>query len=91
MVPTPDRTPAPGNVHLECTVPAGVAAVVRLPYGTYGVKGPTADAAVVRSAAEGGAAAAAGGVDANGGPADNAATRKFRIHPGTWTFTPKAA
>jgi alpha-L-rhamnosidase len=73
-----------GLVRLECTVPAGVSAVVRLPSGRYGVQGPTPDAAVVLSAAEGGAAAAGNAPDAH--PA-----RDFRVHAGNWTFTPKAA
>ncbi|MGX5717439.1 family 78 glycoside hydrolase catalytic domain [Arthrobacter sp. MAHUQ-56] len=37
-------------VELECTIPPGVTATVRLPAGTYRVKGPGADAAVVLSA-----------------------------------------
>jgi alpha-L-rhamnosidase len=51
------------GMQLECTVPAGVTATVRLPAGTYGIQGPTAGPAVVRS-------------------------HDFRIHAGTWTFTP---
>ncbi|MEW9872914.1 family 78 glycoside hydrolase catalytic domain [Arthrobacter sp. HS15c] len=51
------------GMHLECTVPVGVTATVRLPAGTYGIQGPTAGPAVVRS-------------------------HDFRIHAGTWTFTP---
>jgi alpha-L-rhamnosidase len=66
-----------GLLHLECTVPAGVTALVRLPAGTYGVKGPTADAGVVLSAA-----------DTGDGKAAPASRRDFRVHPGTWTFTP---
>jgi alpha-L-rhamnosidase len=53
----------PEGIHLECTVPAGVTATVRLPDGTYGIQGPTTEQAYVRS-------------------------RDFRIHSGTWTFTP---
>jgi alpha-L-rhamnosidase len=68
-----------GLLHLECTVPAGVTAVVRLPAGTYGIKGPTADAAVGLSAPERGA-----------GTAAPASTRDFRVHTGTWTFTPSS-
>ncbi|TQJ67910.1 alpha-L-rhamnosidase [Arthrobacter sp. SLBN-100] len=68
-----------GQVQLECTVPAGVTAVVRLPAGTYRIKGPTAEAAVVLSAAEGGAAAAGNTPAAH-------PTRDFRVHAGTWTF-----
>jgi alpha-L-rhamnosidase len=71
-----------GLVRLECTVPAGTTAVVRLPAGTYGIKGPTPDAAVVLSAADSGAAAG----DA---PATHPA-RDFRVHAGTWTFTPSS-
>ncbi|MDQ0824359.1 alpha-L-rhamnosidase [Arthrobacter sp. B2I5] len=63
-----------GQVELECTIPPGVTATVRLPAGTYGVKGPGADAAVVPSAS--------GDRQANG------AARDFRVHTGTWTFTP---
>ena len=72
-----------GLVHLECTVPAGVTAVVRMPPGTYGVKGPTPDAAVVLSTAEGGTAAAGNTPAAH-------PTRDFRVHSGTWTFRPQA-
>ncbi|PNI07048.1 alpha-L-rhamnosidase [Arthrobacter sp. AFG7.2] len=72
-----------GLVRLECTVPAGTTAIVRLPAGTYGIKGPTPDAAVVPSAAGSGAAAG----DAPGAHP----TRDYRVHAGTWTFTPRAA
>ena len=67
-------------MELECTVPPGTTATVRLPAGTYGLKGPGilqdqgADAAVVVSAAGDGHQARA--------------TRDFRVHTGTWTFTP---
>ncbi|WP_258229220.1 glycoside hydrolase family 78 protein, partial [Arthrobacter sp. HMWF013] len=57
---------SPEGIHLECTVPAGVSATVRLPDGNYGVEGPTTERADVRS-------------------------RDFRIHSGTWTFTPSDA
>jgi alpha-L-rhamnosidase len=67
-----------GLLHMECTVPAGVTALVCLPAGTYGIKGPTADAAVVLSSPVRGAGKAA------------PSTRDFRVHPGTWTFTPQA-
>lgn len=68
-----------GNLmEVEVTLPAGTTAVVRLPRGTYGVKGPTADAAVVPSVP-------AAGNTAAGNPA---AGLDFRIHPGTWAFTP---
>ncbi|MEV8131174.1 family 78 glycoside hydrolase catalytic domain [Pseudarthrobacter oxydans] len=72
-----------GQMRLECTVPAGTAAVVRLPAGKYTVTSgdthPTAEAAVVPSAAE------AAGTQ----PAEHA-TRDFRVHAGTWSFTPRA-
>ncbi|MEV7134243.1 family 78 glycoside hydrolase catalytic domain [Arthrobacter sp. NPDC093128] len=57
----------------ECTVPAGVTATVRLPAGTYGIQGPTAGPAVVRSSTA---------------SIDRPASRDFRVHAGTWTFTP---
>ncbi|TAP41050.1 family 78 glycoside hydrolase catalytic domain [Arthrobacter sp. S39] len=68
-VPLPNGTVAvswrrtAAGTQLECTVPAGVTATVRMPAGTYGIQGPTAGPAVVRS-------------------------HDFRIHAGTWTFTP---
>lgn len=67
-------------VELECAVPPGTTAMVRLPAGTYGLTGPWtpqdqgAGAAAVLSAAE-------AGNHAN-------ATRDFRVHTGTWTFSP---
>ncbi|HSU47391.1 MAG TPA: family 78 glycoside hydrolase catalytic domain [Arthrobacter sp.] len=64
-----------GLIGLECSVPPGTMAIVRLPAGTYGVKGPSSDAAVVLSAADG---------DNEAQPA----MRDFRVHTGTWTFTP---
>jgi alpha-L-rhamnosidase len=73
------RRTAPG-MQLECTVPAGVTATVRLPAGRYRIQGPTAETAVGPSRMEGAgpdSAATAGGK-----------TRDFRIHTGTWTFTP---
>ncbi|WP_455835354.1 family 78 glycoside hydrolase catalytic domain [Pseudarthrobacter siccitolerans] len=73
------------QLKLECTVPAGVTAVVRLPAGTYGIQGPTAGPAVERSAPE---SAAPAGADRDGGPAGSGAKVEFRIHTGTWTFTP---
>ncbi|WP_258803307.1 glycoside hydrolase family 78 protein [Pseudarthrobacter sp. NS4] len=69
-----------GLLHLECTVPAGVTALVRLPAGTYGIKGPSADAAVALSAP-----------DTGDGKAAPMSTRGFRVHPGTWTFIPSAS
>nr|WP_307423698.1 family 78 glycoside hydrolase catalytic domain [Pseudarthrobacter defluvii] len=69
------------RVELECTIPPGATAIVRLPAGAYEVAGPVpfqdqgADAAVVLSAADG-----------DGGT--RPATRDFRIHTGTWTFMP---
>jgi alpha-L-rhamnosidase len=68
-----------GRLHLECTVPAGVTAVVRLPFGTYGIKGPTADAAVGPSTP-----------DSGNGTVAAPSMRDFRVHPGTWAFTPQA-
>ncbi|MCU1519615.1 MAG: alpha-L-rhamnosidase [Pseudarthrobacter sp.] len=64
------------GTHLECTVPAGITATVRLPAGTYGIQGPAAGTAVVHSGL---------GTD---GTAGGNTTRNFRIHTGTWTFTP---
>ncbi|MBT2565433.1 family 78 glycoside hydrolase catalytic domain [Arthrobacter sp. ISL-85] len=70
-----------GLVELECTVPPGNTATVRLPAGSYGVRGPRilqdqrADAAVVPSPA------------GSGGETAQAA-REFRVHDGTWTFIP---
>jgi hypothetical protein len=74
-----------GQLRLECTVPAGVTAVVRLPAGTYGIQGPTAGDAVERSAP---VSAASVGRDPDGGPAGTAAKVDFRIHTGAWSFTP---
>jgi alpha-L-rhamnosidase len=63
------------RVELECTIPPGVTATVRLPAGSYSVKGTGADAAKAASP-----------------PADGSGThpapRDFRVHAGTWTFTP---
>lgn len=73
------------GMHLECTVPPGVTATVRLPAGTYGIQGPTAGAAVVRSGPD---SAARGGEGGNGGTPGVNSTRNFRIHTGTWIFTP---
>lgn len=67
-----------GLMELECTVPAGVTATVRLPRGTYGVRGPAPDAAVVLSPAQG----------TPGNDGGVAATRDFRVQTGTWSFTP---
>lgn len=69
-----------GLVELECTIPPGTTALVRLPAGAYRVKGPAVqgsgvDAAVVLSAPD-------------GHDRGNGATRDFRVHPGTWCFTP---
>ena len=76
-----------GLVRLECTIPAGTTAVVRLPAGKYtvtcGDQDPTADAAVVPSAADGVCGAA--GTEPAAHP-----TRDFRVHAGTWSFTPRA-
>jgi alpha-L-rhamnosidase len=54
------------GMQLDCTVPAGVTAAVRLAAGGYRIQGPTAAAVEVGS-------------------------RDFRIHAGTWTFTPSNA
>ncbi|WP_258074097.1 glycoside hydrolase family 78 protein [Arthrobacter sp. Y81] len=61
------------GTQLECTVPAGVTVTVRLPAGTYGIQGPTAGPAVVRSSTA---------------STNRPTTRDFRVHAGTWTFTP---
>ncbi|VXC01759.1 Bacterial alpha-L-rhamnosidase family protein [Arthrobacter sp. 9AX] len=74
-----------GQLQLECTVPAGVTAVVRLPAGSYGIQGPTAGDAVERSAP---VSAASVSGDSDGGPAGTAAKVDFRIHSGAWSFTP---
>lgn len=63
-------------VAVECTVPPGVVATVRLPAGQYRVTGPTPDGAAAASLPEGAA-----------GPA--ADTMDFRVHTGTWTFAPE--
>ena len=62
-----------GPLQLDCTIPPGATAIVRLPAGTYGVKGPTPDAAVVVNGTGPGAAARG--------------KRDFRLHPGTWSFS----
>lgn len=76
-----------GLVELECTIPPGVTAMVRLPAGTYEVKGPGAEAAAVVAPSEDGEDGArpnhAEPVD---GP--SRAVRVFRVHSGTWTFSP---
>jgi alpha-L-rhamnosidase len=77
-----------GQLQLECTVPAGVTAVVRLPAGTYHIQGPTAGPAVERSAAE---SAAKAGVTPDGGRAGSGDQVDFRVHPGTWSFMPSSA
>jgi len=83
------------RLRLKCAVPAGATAVVRLPAGCYRIQGPTAEAAVENSA-PGSAApagspsvgAASGGTGPNG-QAGGDGTVAFRIHPGTWTFSPE--
>lgn len=70
---------------LECTVPAGVTATVRLPAGAYGVEGPTAAGPAVERSRQDAAAQRDGG---GTGVAGAKAVRDFRIHPGSWTFTP---
>lgn len=78
-----------GLVRLECTIPAGTAAVVRLPAGKYrvtsGHRHPAADAAVEHSTPE---SAAKVSVHPNGGPPGSAAKVEFRVLAGIWTFTP---
>ena len=78
-----------GLVRLECTIPAGTTAVVRLPAGRYRVtsrpKHAAADAAVEQSAP---ASAAKPGMHPDGGTASGAAKVEFRVLAGTWTFSP---
>jgi len=62
-------------MELECSIPPGVTATVRLPAGTYEVERSGADAAVAVTAAE-------------GGTQEHHAARDFRVHTGTWTFAP---
>ena len=69
------------GMELECTVPAGVAATVRLPAARYGVQSPTSSSGFVASGTANAAAAAAIG---------SRDTVDFRIHAGTWTFVPFA-
>jgi alpha-L-rhamnosidase len=76
-----------GQVRLDCTVPAGATALVRMPPGTYRIQGPTTDAAVEHSTPV--SAAKAGG-NPDGGPAGSGGRVDFRIHPGTWRFEPVA-
>ncbi|MBP1136371.1 alpha-L-rhamnosidase [Arthrobacter sp. PvP023] len=73
------------GTHLECTVPAGVTAIVRLPDSTYGIQGPTAGPAVVSSSLS---SASNGSGRSSTAPANGPATRDFRVHAGTWNFTP---
>ena len=75
----------PGGIQLECTVPAGVTATVRLPEGAYAIQGPATEQANGGSGLERAANVGQGG---SSGTADGDATRDFRIHSGTWTFTP---
>ena len=63
------------RVELECTIPPGVTATVRLPAGSYSVKGTGADATKAASPPA-------------GGSGRHPASRDFRVHAGTWTFTP---
>ncbi|MFF1252824.1 family 78 glycoside hydrolase catalytic domain [Pseudarthrobacter sp. NPDC058329] len=80
-----NRTAA--RVQLECTVPAGATAVVRLPAGSYRIQGPTAEAAVEPISTE---SAATAGMTPDGGTAGRGQKVDFRIHAGAWTFTPAA-
>jgi alpha-L-rhamnosidase len=72
------------GMQLECTVPPGVAATVRLPGARYGVQGPTAEAGLGDSGTE-------SATSASSRSADSAGTVDFRIHTGTWTFSPAPA
>ncbi len=72
------------GMQLECTVPPGVTATVRLPGARYGVQGPTAEAGLRDSGTESATTASPGSADG----ADGTGTTDFRIHPGTWTFSP---
>ncbi|MHC6593129.1 family 78 glycoside hydrolase catalytic domain [Arthrobacter sp. C152] len=60
------------RIRLDCTIPPGTTATVRLPAGTYGVRGPAPDAAVVLSSRD----------------EAHSPTRDFRVHTGTWAFIP---
>jgi alpha-L-rhamnosidase len=75
------------GTQLECTVPPGVTATVLLPGARYGVQGPTAEAGLRDSGTESATTASAGSADG----ADGTGTVDFRIHPGTWTFSPAPA
>lgn len=68
------------GMELECTVPAGVVATVRLPAARYDVQGPTAGAGVLGSGTEQATTVSAG--------TGSTEAPDFRIHPGTWTFVP---
>jgi alpha-L-rhamnosidase len=72
------------RLQLECTVPAGATAVVRLPVGSYRIQGPAAEAAVEPSSTE---SAVQGSMNPEGA-AGSGEKVDFRIHPGTWTFIP---
>lgn len=81
----------PEGMHLDCTVPAGTTATVRLPAGAYQIQGPTA----ARTDTGDGNSNGAAGVErsangAGGGTRQHGkdATRDYRIHTGSWSFTP---
>ncbi|TPV52400.1 alpha-L-rhamnosidase [Pseudarthrobacter phenanthrenivorans] len=78
-----------GLIQLECTIPPGVTATVRLPAGSYTVgsrgNGATAEAAVVPFVPQ---SAGTARTNPGGSPATGREAVDFRIHPGTWTFTP---
>ncbi|MFP5366131.1 MAG: hypothetical protein ACLGIS_04585, partial [Actinomycetes bacterium] len=80
-----------GLIQLECTIPPGVTATVRLPAGSYTVgsrgNGATAEAAVVPFVPQ---SAGTARTNPGGSPATGREAVDFRIHPGTWTFTPSA-
>ncbi|MDQ0677145.1 alpha-L-rhamnosidase [Arthrobacter pascens] len=75
------------GMELECTVPAGVAATVRLPASRYGVQGPTASSGFLGSGTERATTSSAG---TDGFTTGSTAAVDFRIHAGSWAFVPSA-
>lgn len=73
------------GMQLECTVPPGVTATVRLPAGDYEILGPRAEPHVVDSGQD---CAATGRPGGSGPTPDGKATRDFTVHAGSWTFSP---
>ncbi len=67
-------------VELECTVPPGTTATVRLPAGTYRLTGP----GTLQGQGAGAVVALSAGGDGN----QVSAAREFRVHSGTWTLSP---